>query len=169
MANAMTQAFMALYLVDERGFSAPVTSTLIGLNTLVGIAGAAMGGFFAVRYGEKRWLLAILSLSYVFYSLAILIPSQVAFVVLYLIYGFLTFLGMAATAAIMAKLSPGKQRGLAFALFFLPGSIMGAVAPLAAAAIGDVFGLEAIFYAVIILFFLSLGVLQFGVRLKPSA
>jgi MFS family permease len=169
MATAMSQSFMALYLVDDRGFSETITSALIGLNTLVGIAGAAMGGFFAVRYGEKRWLLVILSVSYVFYSLAILIPNNAAFVIFYLIYGFLTFLGMAATAAIMAKLSPGKQRGLAFALFFLPGSIMGAVAPLAAASIGDVFGLAVIFYAVIVLFFLSLAVLQLGVRLKPSA
>jgi MFS family permease len=67
----------------------------------------------------------------------------------------------------MAKLSPGKQRGLAFALFFLPGSIMGAVAPLLAAQIGDLFGLVTIFYAVIIFFFLSIVVLQFGVRVEP--
>jgi len=168
MANAMSQSFMALYLVDDRGFSGPATSTLIGLNTLVGIAGAILGGFFAVRYGEKRWLLAILSLSYVCYALAILIPNNTAFVALYLSYGFLTFLGMAATAAIMAMLSPGKQRGLAFALFFLPGSLVGAVAPLAAASIGDVFGLVVIFYAATLLFFLSLGILKFGVRLRPS-
>jgi MFS family permease len=168
MANSMSQSFMALYLVDDRGFSGPATSTLIGLNTLVGIAGAAMGGFFAVRYGEKRWLLIILSLSYVCYALAILIPNNAAFVVLYLSYGFLTFLGMAATAAIMAMLSPGKQRGLAFALFFLPGSLVGAVAPVAAASLGDALGLVAIFYAAIFLFFLSLAILKFGVRLRPS-
>jgi MFS family permease len=162
----MSDAFMALYLVDDRGFSGTTTSTLIGLNTLVGIAGAATGGFFAVRYGEKKWLLTILFLAYICYSLAILVPSNTAFVVLYLSYGFLTFLGMAASAAIMAKLSPGKQRGLAFALFFLPGSIMGSVAPLAAASIGDAFGLVGIFYAAMMLFFLSLGVLKFGVRLR---
>jgi MFS family permease len=167
MASSMSQSFLALYLVDDRGFSETSASTLIGLNTLVGIAGAAMGGFFAVRYGEKRWLLVILSLSYVCYSLAILIPNDTAFVVFYMAYGFLTFLGMAASAAIMAKLSPGKQRGLAFALFFLPGSIMGAVAPLLAAQIGDLFGLVTIFYAVIIFFFLSIVVLQFGVRVEP--
>ncbi len=169
MANSMSQSFMALYMVDDRAFSGPTASTLIGLNTLVGIAGAIFGGFFAVRYGEKRWLLFILSLSYVCYALAILIPNNTAFVVLYLTYGFLTFLGMAATAAIMAKLSPGKQRGLAFALFFLPGSLVGAVAPLAAASIGDAFGLVVIFYAATVLFFLSLGILKFGVRLRPSA
>ena len=168
MANSMSQSFMALYLVDNRGFSGPATSTLIGLHTLMGIAGAVWGGFLAVRYGEKRWLLTILSLSYVCYGLAILIPSNTAFVVLYLSYGFLTFLGMAATAAILAKLSPGRQRGLAFALFFLPVSIMGAVAPLAAASIGNALGLVSIFYAATFFFFLSLGVLKFGVRLRPS-
>jgi MFS family permease len=168
MATSMSQSFMALYLVDNRGFSGPVTSTLIGLNTLVGIAGATMGGFFAVRYGEKRWLLVILSLSYLCYGLAILIPSNPTFVGLYMAYGFLTYLGMAANAAIMAKLSPGKQRGLAFALFFLPGSLVGAVAPLIGASIGDTFGLVTIFYAATFLFFLSLGVLKFGVRLGPS-
>ena len=168
MATSMSQSFMALYLVDNRGFSGPVTSTLIGLNTLVGIAGATMGGFFAVRYGEKRWLLVILSLSYLCYGLAILIPSNPTFVGLYMAYGFLTYLGMAANAAIMAKLSPGKQRGLAFALFFLPGSLVGAVAPLIGASIGDTFGLVTIFYVATFLFFLSLGVLRFGVRLRPS-
>jgi MFS family permease len=169
MATSMSQSFMALYLVDERGFSGTMTSTLIGLNTLVGIAGAAMGGFFAVRFGEKRWLLTMLSLAYFCYSLAILIPSYATFVVLYLSYGFLSFLGMAANAAIIARLSPGKQRGMAYALYFLPGSIMGAVAPLIAASIGDAYGLVAIFYTTIVLFFLSLVVLQFGVRLQPSA
>jgi MFS family permease len=168
MAYSMSQSFMALYLVDDRGFSGTVTSTLIGLNTLVGIAGAVLGGFFAVRFGEKRWLLAMLSLAYVCYSLAILIPSHIAFAVLYLSFGFLSYMGMAANAGIMARLSPGKQRGMAYALFFLPGSIVGAVAPLVAASIGDAFGLAAIFYAVIVLSFLSLGVLNFGVRLRPS-
>ena len=100
--------------------------------------------------------------------LMLMILSAV-FAFLYLSYGFLSYMGMAANAAIMARLSPGKQRGMAYALFFMPGSIVGAVAPLIAASIGDSFGLVVIFYATIVLFFLSLSVLKFGVRLKPSA
>lgn len=169
MAFTMSQTFMALYLVNDRGFSETNASSLIGFSTLMGIAGAVMGGFFAVRYGEKRWMLTVLSVAYFCFGLAILIPSNTAFALLFLVYGFLRLLTMAAGAGIMAKLSPGKQRGMAYALYFLPGSIMGAVAPLIAAAIGDAFGLAAIFYTSTILFFLSLGVLQFGVRLKPSA
>ena len=168
VANGMSQSFMALYLVDDRGLSTSQASLYIGLNTLVGVIAAPLGGLWAVRYGEKRWLLAVLGLAYLCFGLAIVAPSNTAFVILYLAYGFLTFLGMAANAPIMARLSPGKQRGLAFALFFLPGSIVGAVAPLIAASIAEIFGLVIIFYVSTATFFLSLVVLKFGVRVQAS-
>ena len=69
----------------------------------------------------------------------------------------------------MARLSPGKQRGLAYALFFLPGSLMGAVSPLVAASIADVWGLATVLVVSTITFFLSLLVLQFGVKVKTTA
>ncbi len=168
VANSMSQSFMALYLVGDRGLSTSQASLYIGLNTLMGVIAAPLGGFWAVRYGEKRWLLTVLGLGYLCFGLAIVAPSNTVFVILYLVYGFLNFLGMAANAAIMAKLSPGKQRGLAFALFFLPGSIMGAVAPLMAASIAETFSLVTIFYVSTATFFLSLAVLGLGVRVQRS-
>ena len=165
-ATGMSQAFMALYLVGDRGMSASQASFYIGLNTLMGIVAAPLGGFLAGRLGEKRWLMLVLGLATISFGLAIALPSNTAFVIFYLAFGFLTFLGMAANAAIMARLSPGKQRGMAFALYFLPGSVMGALAPLAAAAIADTWSLVGVFVVVTITFFLSLLVLQFGVRLK---
>jgi MFS family permease len=168
IAVSMSQSFMALYLVDERGFSESLASLLIGINVLAGIIAAPLGGFLAVRHGEKRWLLTVLTLAYACFGLAIASPSNVVFVILYLAYGFGTYLGMAANSAIMARLSPGKQRGLAFALFFLPGSIVGAVAPLLAASIADALSLVTIFYVSTAIFFLSLGVLGLGVKVQPS-
>ena len=159
---------MALYLVDDRGISTSQASLWIGLSTLVGVVAAPLGGFMAVRYGEKRWLLIVYTLAYCCYGLAIAIPNNVAFVVFYLSYGFLSFLGMAANSAIMARLSPGKQRGLAYALFFLPGSLMGVAAPLVAASIADVWSLATVFAVSTITFFLSLLVLQFGVKFQPA-
>jgi MFS family permease len=160
----MSQSFMALYLVDDRGLSTSQASLIIGLNILVGVVAAPLGGFWAVRFGEKRWLLMVYVLAYACFGLAIVIPSNAAFTILYLAYGFFNFLGMAANSAIMAKLSPGRQRGLAFALFFLPGSIMGAAAPLMAASIAEVFGLTSIFLVSTAIFFLALVVLKLGVR-----
>jgi fucose permease len=55
---------------------------------------------------------------------------------------------------------------LGYALFFLPGSIMGAVAPIVAAFIAEMYGLTSIFYAAIVIFFIGLAVLRFGVELS---
>jgi MFS family permease len=168
IATSMSQSFIALYLVDDRGLSTSLSSLIIGLNTLVGVLAAPLGGFWAVRFGEKRWLLMVYALAYACFGLAFVVPSNTVFVILYLGYGFFSFLGMAANSAIMAKLSPGRQRGLAFALFFLPGSIMGAVAPLMAASIAEAFGLISIFFVSTATFFLALVVLKFGVRVPRS-
>ena len=168
VASSMAQSFMSLYFVDERGFSQSLASLFIGSSTLVGVMAAPLGGFLAARYGEKRWLLTVFALAYVCFGLAFVIPNNTVFLILYLTYGFLNFLGMAANSAIMAKLSPGKQRGLAYALFFLPGSIMGAVAPIIAASIAEAFGLTIIFYTSTVVFFIALGVLKFGVRVQST-
>jgi MFS family permease len=168
VASGMSQSFMALYFVENRGLSESLSSFYIGSNSITGIIAAPVGGFLAAKYGDKRWLLAVLTLSATCFGLAFMIPNTTAFVVLYLAYGFFNFLGMAANSAIMAKLTPSKQRGLGYALFFLPGSIMGAVAPMIAASIADTFTLTSIFYASTVILFIGLGVLRFGVKVQPS-
>ena len=168
VAQGMTMSFMALYLVGERGLSTSTASFYIGLNTLVGVIGAPLGGFLAARYGEKRWLVIVLTLATVCFSLAIVVPDNTFFVLLYMAYGFFTFLGMAATSALMAKLSPGKQRGLAYALFFFPSSLMGVVAPIIAAAIAESYGLTSILAVSAVTFFVGVAVLKFGVRVQAG-
>jgi MFS family permease len=168
LANGMSSAFMALYLVEDRGMTTSQASLWIGLSILVGVAAAPLGGFLAVRFGEKRWLLVVLALAFCCFGLAIAISSNIAFVAFYLAYGFLTFLGMAANSAIMARLSPGKQRGLAYALFFLPGSLTGVAAPLIAASIADTWSLATVFAVATVTFFSSLLVLQFGVKVEVT-
>jgi MFS family permease len=48
--------------------------------------------------------------------------------------------------SIIAKLSPSKRRGLAYSLYFLPNSIIGAVAPAIAGIIAELYGFNSIFY-----------------------
>lgn len=71
---------------------------------------------------------------------------------------------MAANSAIMARLTPSRRRGLGYALFFLPGSIMGAVAPIGAASVAEAFSLTSIFIVALAIFALGLAVLKLGVR-----
>jgi MFS family permease len=83
---------------------------------------------------------------------------------LYVLYGFGNTLGMASRSAIMAKLTPSKQRGLGYALFFLPGSIIGAVAPVAAGYVADLMGFQTIFNFAVVVNFVALGILKFAVK-----
>jgi NNP family nitrate/nitrite transporter-like MFS transporter len=168
IGRSMIGSFLPIYMVNNKGISESLTNIIYGSNTLMGLVAAPLGGAIATRFGEKRWLSGVLVLSYVCLGLAFVIPNTTAFIVLYLISGFFNFLGMAANSSIVAKLSPSSQRGLGYALFFLPGSAMGAVAPIIAASIGEAFGLASIFYASIAVYVLGLFVLHFGVKLKES-
>ena len=166
IGRSMVGSFLPIYMVNTKGISESLANIIYGGNTLMGLIAAPLGGALASRFGEKRWLIGVLILSYICLGLAFLVPNTIAFTALYLISGFFNFLGMAANSSIVAKLSPSSQRGLGYALFFLPGSLMGAVAPVIAAFIGEVFGLSSIFYASIVVYAVGLFVLWFGVKIK---
>ena len=166
IGRSMVGSFLPIYMVNTKGISESLANIIYGGNTLMGLIAAPLGGALASRFGEKRWLIGVLILSYICLGLAFLVPNTIAFTALYLISGFFNFLGMAANSSIVAKLSPSSQRGLGYALFFLPGSLMGAVAPVIAAFIGEVFGLSSIFYASIVVYAAGLFVLWFGVKIK---
>jgi len=166
MAGGMISSFLPIFLVENKGVTPYMASLIFGSNYLMGLVAAPLGGFMAARYGEKRWLTLVLFLSYVSLGVALIVPNTAVFVVLWLVNGFFNFLGMAANSSIMAQLTPSRQMGLGYGLFFLPGSIMGAVAPMIAAYIAENFGLINIFYASLAVYFISLSVLQFGVKTK---
>jgi NNP family nitrate/nitrite transporter-like MFS transporter len=168
IGRSMVGSFLPIYMVNNKGISESLTNIIYGSNTLMGLVAAPLGGAIATRFGEKRWLTGVLILSYICLGLAFVIHNTTAFIILYLISGFFNFLGMAANSSIVAKLSPSSQRGLGYALFFLPGSAMGAVAPVIAAFIGEAFGLASIFYASIAVYVIGLFVLHFGVKIKES-
>ena len=164
MAASMTITFLSIWLVNTRGMNLALASLIFGASSLMGIVASPLGGIFAARYGEKRWIIATSIVSYVSFALAFLIPGNIAFTVFYLGYGFFNLFSMAANSAITAKLSPSKQRGLGFALYFLPGSIMGAIAPMIAAYIADISGIYTVFMASIGIFALAWAVFTFGVK-----
>jgi MFS family permease len=166
MASSMTTTFLSIWLVNTRGMDLALSSLIFGASSLMGIVASPLGGILATRYGEKRWTTATSITSIACFALAFLIPGNIAFSIFYIGYGFFNLFSMAANSAITARLSPSKQRGLGFALFFLPGSIMGAVAPIIAAYIVDFWGIYSVFLASIVFFVLSWFVFTFGVKIE---
>jgi FSR family fosmidomycin resistance protein-like MFS transporter len=165
MGLSVSGAFLSIYLVNS-GWLIEQAALIIGASSLMGIAAAPIGGFFADKVGEKKWTLYTITLSTICYAVAFWVPGMIGFSALYLGYGFFNLLGMASNSALTAKLSPSKQRGLGFALYFLPGSIMGAIAPMIAAWIANSYGLFPVFIVASGIFFVSLPILQFGVKIK---
>jgi MFS family permease len=120
----------------------------------------------AARFGEKKWILATFSLGCLLLAISIFVPSSSVFAILYIGYGFCNTLGMAGRSSIMALLSPRGQRGLGYALFFLPGSIVGAIAPIIAGYIAQNFGFNIIFYLSLGIYALAIGILRFLVKVE---
>jgi MFS family permease len=164
MAGQMIDTFVPVYLVDERGMQGVQASFIYGIGSAVRVVGAPVGGLLASKFGTKRWLVASLSLTYVSLGLAITLPHTIAFVSFYIAYSFCNTLSMTANSAIMAQISPARQRGLGYALFFLPGSIVGAVAPLLSAFIANAFGMTSIFVVSVGIYVIGQCLIKFGVH-----
>jgi MFS family permease len=129
----------------------------------MGIAGAPLGGFLSSIFGEKRWLLVVLSFACIFLGAAVNSSNTVTFILLYLLYVFCNTLAMSARSALMARLAPRRRRGLGYSLYFLPSSLMGVVAPLIASNTAESYGLTSIFFIALIAYVLGLAMLKFAV------
>ena len=164
IATSMIGTFLVLYLQDVRGMSLTVSTFLQSTNTLTGLIAAPIGGYLASKYGDKQWLQTSLLGAFTVLALAFQMPNNNLFMALYVLYGFGNTLGMAGRSAIMAKLTPSKQRGLGYALFFLPGSIIGAITPVVAGYVADVMGFQTIFNFAVVVNFVALGILRFTVK-----
>jgi MFS family permease len=165
MGGSMISNFIVLYLQDVRHLDIAVASFIASGTMLLGFIAAPVGGFMAARFGEKKWILASFSLGSLLLTASIFSRNVTIFAILYIGYGFFNTLGMAARSSIMALLSPSGQRGLGYALYFLPGSIMGAVAPVIAGFVAEAFGFTTIFYISLGIYVIALGILKFMVKI----
>jgi FSR family fosmidomycin resistance protein-like MFS transporter len=164
MGASMTVTFFSLYLVQSQGWSLGDASLVYGAASFVGIVAAPLGGFFADKIGEKKWTTVNVAICTISFALAWLFPGTIAFTVLFIGYGFFNLLSMASNSSLTAKLSPPRQRGLGFALYFLPGSIMGSIAPILAAFIANTWGMYPVFIASALVYALSVPIIHFGVK-----
>jgi len=163
-ALGMIGTFLSIYLADARGWSITDLGIMFSASSVLGLVASPIGGYMAGRIGDKRWAVLALGVGYLFYIAAFFTEGVLPFMALYLVYRFCGILGMPATAALTAKLSPPRQMGMGFAISFLPQSIVSVVAPVVAAYIADAFGLLPIFTVGFVVMFVGLGLLQFGVR-----
>jgi ACS family hexuronate transporter-like MFS transporter len=163
--GSLTTGFLTIWLVENQGWTLANLGVMFGVSSLIGIVASPLGGELAARFGEKRWAVVTLFVSYTCFVLAIILKGFWPFMFFYLAQRFFGILGMPASIAITAKLSPPQQRGMGFALSTLPGSLVGSVAPIVAAFIADSYSLYLIFIVAAVIYYVGLGVFQFGVKI----
>jgi ACS family hexuronate transporter-like MFS transporter len=164
--GGLTSVFLTLWLADYQGWTISQIGLMLGISSLMGIVASPLGGELASRVGEKRWLVGTLFASYACFTLAILLKGFWPFMLFYLAQRFFGILGMPANMTLTSRLSPPRQRGVGFALSSIPEQVVLPLASLVAAFMADYLGLYyPIFLATVVIYFVGLVVLQFGVRI----
>ncbi len=163
--GGLTTGFLTIWLAESQGWTITQIGMMLGVSSLMGIVASPLGGELASRFGEKRWLVGTLFAAYTCFMLAIVLKSFWFFMLFYLAQRFFGILGMPARMTITSRLSPPRQRGVGFALSSIPENVIMPLASMIAAYIADFYGLYQIFVATAVIYYISLAVLQFGVKM----
>jgi len=151
--------YMTTYLVSIRGLSEALASLIYGLGSFVGILGSLSGGYLADRLGSKRWM--IIAYFGGLMTFAAVYPGPLlALVALYLAGGYFAGSTMGPSTSLVAEFSTKEKRGLAYAIFMLPFSLMGAVSPMIGAKMIELYEISALFPFAICLSLVSILVLE---------
>ncbi len=163
MGRNIIMTFIPTYMHDNIGMTVAEAGFIYGAASLTGIIAAPAGGYITDRLGDKKWLMMAIG-SYAFtLLLASLTQNKILFTLLYWVGGFCTASSMSAASSIIARSTPSGRRGLGFAMYFLPGSLVRTVSPIIGAYLAELFGLWSIFPISIGLLLLSMVFLKLGV------
>ena len=152
--------YMTTYLKDIHGMPVDYASILFGSISLMGVLAAPLGGIVADRIGERRVLFfAYLGQAAMLAGIA-LSPGLSLLVPFVVLYGFVEYLAMAPMSALVVHFTPRGRRGIAYAAYFLPSTLVGAVAPLVGALVINSWGIWYVFPLSIFLFVVAATMLQ---------
>ena len=166
VGGQLISVFLPLYLKEHRDLTVSEVSFVYGTVSLFGVVAAPAGGFFADRFGSKRWLLTTYASSSLLLASAFAAPTTSLFLGFYFLQGFMGSMSMSANSSLIAGLTPTARRGLGYAVSFLPMSLVGSVTPTVSGFLAAQMGLLALFPLGIAVSLASLVLLKFGVKTK---
>ena len=144
MGDRSLSTYMTTYLVSNRGLTRSMASLIYGFNPVMGILGSLSGGYLADRVGSKRWMI-LAYLGRAFVLAGMYLSPLGALVIIYFVGGYFGGSTMGPSSSLVAGLSPRRRRGLAYAIFMLPFSLVGAISPMIAAQIIEAYNVAALF------------------------
>ena len=137
-------AFLALYLVDARGFSPAVAATAFGFTQLVGVVGAPVGGWLSDRLGRRTPILISLGVIGPSVYLLTIFPNDLLVIPL-AIFGLAFSMRGTATEVLVMDTAPAARRGAVLGAYYLAAQPIGGIATPIFGVIAGTVGIAAAF------------------------
>ncbi len=124
MLYAATTAFLALYLVDARGFERPAAAVLVGAPYLAGMVGSPVGGWLSDRLGRKPVIVATLVCTGPLLLLLTIVPTLFIIPIMILM-GFAGSMRMPVIEGLLLDRAPAERRATTLGAYYLVAQELG--------------------------------------------
>ena len=135
IGTTATSTFMTMYLVKLVGLSEATASLIFGLGPFVGILGSLSGGYVGQKTNAKRALGLFIAGCTISLSIMAFSSQLYVLTVIYAIYMFFSYSVWAPMNTLVAEITPSKERGLSYSVYFFSEGLIASVAPAAAVAV----------------------------------
>lgn len=137
-------AFMALYLVDDRGVPPAIAAALFAVPQLAGIFGAPLGGWLSDRLGRRAVIVMGLGVLGPAILVFTLVPTELVFVPL-LVIGAAGAVRMTVTEVLVAESAPPERRATVLGAYYLLSAEVGGLAAPALGVLAGIVGIGTAF------------------------
>jgi len=140
------ELFFPTYLVENRGLDVQGAAVAYTLVLAAGVPGQLIGGKAADKIGSKKVLIAT-SVGVCLSLISILlVPIYLVGIALFIVlYGLSFYAHQPALNSLTGFLSPQKQRGAVYGIFFFTSFGIGSISQVIAGYIADLYGLDSAF------------------------
>src|SRR5437773_2082401 len=140
MTYAAALAFLALYLVDARGFEAPTAAVFVSIPYIGGLLGSPLGGGLSDRVGRKPVIVASMVLLGPLFLLVTLVPTE-AIIPAWALVGLVSSARQPVIEGLILDRAPAERKATTLGAYYFVGQEFGGLAAPALGALATVAGI----------------------------